>query len=90
MGYQAMYRLCKKLRGDITVHGFRATFRSWAEAKTGTPWNVAERALGHRVGNATSRSYARDPLVEKRRALMAIWADFCNGDEGRDEPPGTN
>lgn len=74
-----MYRLCKKLRPDVTPHGFRATFRSWADAETATPWNVAEKALGHRVGNATSGSYARDPLVEKRRVLMNQRAKFCAG-----------
>jgi integrase len=77
--YKGMYSLCKKLRSNITVHGFRATFKSWSDAETATPWNVSEKALGHMVGNATSRSYARDPMVEKRRVLMNAWAEFCAG-----------
>ena len=31
----------------ITAHGFRATFRTWAEEVTGFPHAVIEEAMGH-------------------------------------------
>ena len=62
----------------ITIHGFRSTFRDWA-AEMGQDRDLAEMALGHAVGNHVERSYRRTDLLEKRRALMQEWANFCNG-----------
>ena len=61
--------------GDVTVHGFRSTFRDWA-ADTGKPADLAEAALAHVSGSAVVRAYARSDLLEARRSLMAAWADF--------------
>jgi hypothetical protein len=36
-------------------------------------------ALAHAVGNKVEAAYRRGDLFEKRRALMAEWADFCTG-----------
>jgi integrase len=69
--------LADDLKRKVTVHGFRATFRSWAGACTTHPRDVCEAALGHTIGNAVEVAYMRDALLAKRRVLMSDWADFC-------------
>jgi integrase len=64
-------------RNDISVHGFRSTFRDWAAERTATPNHAIEMALAHTVGNAVERAYRRTDLFEKRKRLMAEWAKFC-------------
>jgi integrase len=61
----------------FTVHGFRSSFRDWASEETEHQREVAEAALAHAVGDATERAYRRGDALEKRRALMADWANFC-------------
>jgi integrase len=74
----AMLMLLRRMgRGDLTVHGFRSTFRTWAAECTSFPREVIEAALAHLVGDATERAYQRGDLFEKRRRLMAAWADYC-------------
>jgi integrase len=71
-------RLClQDIRQSVTVHGFRATFRSWAGGCTTHPRDVCEQALGHAIGDAVEQAYQRDSLLAKRRVLMSDWADFC-------------
>jgi integrase len=65
------------LRPDVTVHGFRSTFRTWAEERTNYSREVAEQALAHSIGTAVERAYRRTDLFEKRRRLMDEWASFC-------------
>ncbi len=62
---------------DLTVHGFRSTFRDWAAERTNYPREAAEMALGHVVGDKTEAAYRRGDLFEKRRRLMNEWAKFC-------------
>jgi integrase len=81
IGYQAMFVCLKERRSDLTVHGFRATFRSWAGARTDHPRDVCEAALGHSVGNAVEAAYMREDLLIKRRRLMSDWAAFCGSQE---------
>jgi integrase len=69
---------------DVTVHGFRSTFRDWAGETTALPREVIEMALAHRLGDAAEQAYARGDLFQKRAALMRAWADFC----GRVMPAG--
>jgi integrase len=73
---QAMRPCLQKLRPGASVHGMRATFRSWAGACTAHPRDVCEAALGHATGNAVEAAYMRDSLLAKRRSLMNDWADF--------------
>ena len=61
----------------ITAHGFRATFRTWAEEVTGFPHAVIEEAMGHQVGNQVERAYRRTDVLDKRRNLMDAWAANC-------------
>jgi integrase len=65
-------------RTDLTVHGFRSTFRDWA-GETGQPADLAEAALAHTLGNKVQTAYQRGDLLDRRRRLMADWAAFCGG-----------
>jgi integrase len=62
---------------DVTPHGFRSSFRDWADERTNYERAVKELALAHAVGSATESAYARSDLIEKRRRLMAEWATHC-------------
>jgi integrase len=62
---------------EITVHGFRSTFRDWASERTAFPREVAEMALAHAIPNAVEAAYRRGDLFEKRRKLMEAWAAYC-------------
>lgn len=64
-------------RLDITVHGFRSTFRDWAAEQTSYPNHVVEMALAHVVGNKVEAAYRRGDLFAKRARLMADWAKYC-------------
>jgi integrase len=64
-------------RSDLTVHGFRSTFRDWAAERTNIPREVAEAALAHVIGDKTEAAYQRGDMLEKRRRLMGAWAEFC-------------
>jgi integrase len=67
----------------ITAHGFRATFRTWAEEVATVPHAVVEQAMGHQVGRQVERAYRRTDLIEKRRQLMETWAaHHCEGGAG--------
>ncbi|CAJ0876752.1 hypothetical protein AMST5_02814 [freshwater sediment metagenome] len=61
----------------IVPHGFRATFKTWAEETAHFPHSVVEQAMGHHVGTAVERAYSRTDLLEQRRALMTAWAAHC-------------
>ncbi len=67
---------------NATVHGFRSSFRDWAAEETSFPWEIAEAALAHVVGDATERAYRRGDALEKRRKLMQAWADYCMASSG--------
>jgi len=62
---------------NITVHGFRSTFRDWAAETTAYPNHVVEMALAHAIANGVEKAYRRGDLFEKRRELMKVWADYC-------------
>jgi integrase len=72
-------RLLTRMGRETTTHGFRSSFRDWAGDKTDFPREVAEAALAHAVGDATERAYRRGDALEKRRALMEMWASFIEG-----------
>ena len=64
-------------RGDLTVHGFRSSFRDWAAERTGFPAEVAEMALAHTVTDKVEAAYRRGDMFQKRRQLMDAWARHC-------------
>ena len=67
----------KQLGYDVTAHGFRATFRTWAQEHTSYPEEVPELALAHVNSDRTRAAYARSELIDKRRDLMNDWEQFC-------------
>ena len=63
---------------EITPHGFRSSFRDWAEEKTHFSRSVTEAALAHLVKDKVEAAYRRTDLFERRRKLMDAWAAFVN------------
>lgn len=75
----AMLKTLERMgRTDITVHGFRSTFRDWAGDRTDYPREVIEQALAHSLGNKTEAAYRRGDAFEKRAKLMQDWANYCD------------
>lgn len=62
---------------DVTTHGFRASFKTWAQEQTRFPREVIEKALAHTIGDETEQAYDRGDLFEKRQQLMDAWAAYC-------------
>ena len=69
-------QLLRRLRVEYTMHGFRASFRTWGSEQTKYPHEMLEFALAHTVGDQTVRSYMRTDMLEKRRKLMDDWSAF--------------
>ena len=75
----AMEMLLRRMRvNGPTIHGFRSSFRDWAGDRTQFPRELAEAALAHVAGDETERAYRRGDALERRRALMEAWSDFCD------------
>ena len=70
-------------RRDITTHGFRSSFRDWAEERTHFPRTVCKAALAHTVRDKTEAAYRRTDLFEKRRNLMYAWAQYATAGPAR-------
>ena len=62
---------------NVTVHGFRSSFRDWAGNATNFPRELAETALAHVIGDKAEQAYRRSDAIEKRRKLMEAWANHC-------------
>ena len=73
----AMAMLLRRIGVEVTVHGFRSSFRDWCAECTGYAHEVAEMALAHTIDNKVERAYRRGDLFEKRRRLMDDWAAYC-------------
>lgn len=73
----AMLKLLKGIgRTDLTVHGFRSTFRDWAGEQTHHAREVIEHALAHQLKDKAEAAYQRGTLFDKRRGLMDDWAKY--------------
>ncbi|NTZ06994.1 tyrosine-type recombinase/integrase [Burkholderia metallica] len=84
----AMLQLLERMkRNDITVHGFRSTFRDWAGETTHYPREVCEAALAHGIKDKAEAAYARGDLFAKRAALMQDWDKYCDGKHAVATPP---
>jgi len=75
----AIHQVLKKHGEEGRPHGFRTSFRTWAQ-DTDQPWDVAETILAHSIGNKVERSYARSDLLDRRRIVMDKWAAFVTGE----------
>ena len=74
----AMIMLLRRMnRVELTVHGFRATFKTWASERTSFQNEIVEAALAHVIGDKVEQAYRRGDLFEKRGRLMQQWATFC-------------
>jgi integrase len=74
----AMLEVLRRMeRADLTTHGFRSTFKDWAAESTNYPNIVSEMALAHTVSDEVEAAYRRGDLFEKRRRLMAEWANYA-------------
>ena len=70
-------KLVKKSLGyDVDVHGFRASFRTWAQEKTTFSKEACELALAHVFGDKTRNAYFQSELLEERAGLLQAWADY--------------
>ncbi len=61
-----------------TPHGFRSSFRDWAEETTDFSYAVKEAALAHAVSSRTEAAYRRTSLLSERRELMTAWVKFLD------------
>ncbi len=73
-------QMLRRMELPYTVHGFRASFRTWGDEATEYPHEMLEFALAHIVGDQTVRAYARGSMVQRRRELMQDWANYLRGD----------
>ncbi len=76
----AMLTLLRRMkRADITTHGFRRTFSTWAnDTGAGRP-DVIESCLAHKEGDKVRGAYNDADYEAERRALMAAWANYATG-----------
>lgn len=65
---------------DITVHGFRSTFRDWARERTNYNRDVAEKCLSHTNANKVEAAYLRTDLIKERKELLKLWNKYCNAE----------
>ncbi|WP_208349230.1 tyrosine-type recombinase/integrase [Pseudaestuariivita rosea] len=76
-----------------TVHGTRATFRTWAREELKERDDIAEMALAHKIGSNTQLAYNRAELLYDRLMLLEKWAlwvhkemeFFCDGGQDADK-----
>jgi len=74
----AMSAVLKRMgHPDLTVHGFRSTFRDWCAEQTNFPRELAEAALAHVIRDKTEAAYQRGDLLDRRRKMMEAWAKQC-------------
>lgn len=69
-------KLVKSLGIKADVHGFRTSFKTYAQERTNAPREVSEAALAHVVTNKAEAAYARSDLFDKRRDLMERWSEY--------------
>jgi integrase len=81
----AMLMLLERMgrRGTITSHGFRSTFSDWASEVSPFSSELRETALAHTIGNKAEAAYRRGDALEKRRAMMEAWAEWCEPKEAK-------
>jgi integrase len=75
----AIEKVLNQMKEPGRPHGFRTSFRTWVQDTDATSFDVAETILAHSIGNRVERTYARSDMIEKRRVVMQLWADFVTG-----------
>jgi integrase len=74
----AMSMILRRMKLDVTTHGFRSSFRDWISEQTDYSSEVAEMSLAHAIANKIEAAYRRQDLLEKRRALLIDWEAYCS------------
>ena len=82
----AMSMLLRRMHIEVTVHGFRSSFRDWAAERTSYAHEVCEMALAHTISNKAEAAYRRGDLLDKRRMLLDDWATYCESAMGVEAP----
>jgi integrase len=77
MSDMTLTKICRDAEVDAVPHGFRSSFRDWVSEETDFDRDVAEMALAHTIANPVEAAYRRGKLLQKRRKLMNLWADYC-------------
>ena len=60
----------------ITVHGFRSTFRTWAEEAGIYSHHAIEFCLAHELPTKVEKAYLRSDLIEQRKIIMNDWENY--------------
>ena len=79
---KTLWQLLKGLEIAAVPHGFRSSFRDWAQEHTRASRAVMEAALAHTNPDKTEAAYARSDLFEHRRTLMDKWAAYLTEERG--------
>ena len=69
--------LQRRMKRAVTAHGFRSSFRDWCGDAAGVPRDLAEASLAHVIKDQVERAYRRKTAIERRRAVMQQWCDYC-------------
>jgi integrase len=79
MSNMTMLKYLKELTGDesLTVHGFRTTFRTWAQEETDFEEEIVEHCLHHITGDDAEKAYKRGEALKKRLLVTQKFADFA-------------
>jgi integrase len=79
MSENTMLKHLKEITGDatLTVHGFRSTFRTWAQEETDFEEEIVEHCLHHITGDEAEKAYKKGEALKKRRIVMQAFADFA-------------
>lgn len=77
MSDMTLTKICRDAEIDAVPHGFRSSFRDWVSEETDFDRDVAEMALAHTIANPVEAAYRRGKLLQKRRKLMNLWAEYC-------------
>ena len=70
----AMLMSLNRLVEGVTVHGFRSSFSTWANANGADP-NIVERCLAHASGDKIAAAYNRYGFDREAAELWQRWAD---------------
>jgi integrase len=75
----AMLAVLKRMgrKGTATTHGFRSSFRTWAQEETDFEEEIVEHCLHHITGDDAEKAYKRGEALRKRRVVMQAFADFA-------------
>jgi len=75
----AMTNVVRRMNYDVTVHGFRSSFRDFAAERTNYANEIIEKCLAHTIPDKVEAAYRRSDFFDKRRRLMRDWEQFCAG-----------